>query len=455
MKYNISLPMSIGIRLILVILLISLPLVTAAEGKSGIVRTQATGSGIELFVQKMNGIAQKDAVVIHSEKEGGIKITESEMRRGARGAGTPSRVPTRRPPATIPANDDVVTHPDTLTATVSHSKRGTWITSSGLGLEVADGLSIDRLEWYLYQNSGRLQLRRSGTGDFTDHWNRGDDKQLTITVDGTDVSFSPLATASWYSNWGINDEAQRSVMDGIATGDTFSLTITDRSVREPLSEESTDNSVTVIASVSDSDRGSWLTNTGLGIAIADDLSIDRLDWYLYQNSGRLQLRRSGTGDFTDHWNRGDSMRITITVDGTDVSFSPLATHERWSNWGINDEAQRSVMDGIATGDTFTFTIEEVTVTDNREDTSEETKNHDDSSHDHEEHMHQEEEGDETEHDTTIKHDGHGHTHPHPFNPEPKKEAPITASHRVSFSGVHRPECRCDRTGQQRKHCRHC
>lgn len=126
----------------------------------------------------------------------------------------------------------------TLTADVSSSSRGTWLMSSNAqNVEVGNGLYIGRIEWYLYNGSGRIQLRRhgefGGSGSFLDHWNKDDDLAMTITVNDQSVSLFPLATKAHFSNWGLGDEAGQSVLNSISDGDVFAFYIQSNNEDEP------------------------------------------------------------------------------------------------------------------------------------------------------------------------------------------------------------------------------
>ena len=111
----------------------------------------------------------------------------------------------------------------TFQANLSNSWRGKWLTSRNFTptngeVDISSRLGIGRLDWYLYRGSGRLQLRnRSGNRDrFSSHWNRGDDVKLVIMAvhEGVvkTVTFSPMATKGYWSNWGIDNDDDAAVM---------------------------------------------------------------------------------------------------------------------------------------------------------------------------------------------------------------------------------------------------
>ena len=129
--------------------------------------------------------------------------------------------------AKVSVNIETVVSETSITASISESRRGKWLTSAGLGVAVGnESLTIDRLDWFYYKGDGRLQLRRGGRGDFTDHWSKGEQGvRMILTISDTEVLLKPLATKAWWSNWSLDDHSQAGLLDGLDTGDTFTLKI--------------------------------------------------------------------------------------------------------------------------------------------------------------------------------------------------------------------------------------
>ena len=131
--------------------------------------------------------------------------------------------------AKISTNDDLVSTTE-ITATVSRNNRGHWITSDNLNIPIdIDGadLSIRRLGRFIGgRGQPSIDLRRSGSDNFTDYWSV-DDENLVMTITIGDIvgELTPVVIKDNRSVWGFQTGRIIGSFLRLRTGDTFRIKI--------------------------------------------------------------------------------------------------------------------------------------------------------------------------------------------------------------------------------------